>query len=146
MSAIIDVHAREVLDSRGNPTVEAEVVLETGAFGRAIVPSGASTGVREAIELRDGDKARYNGKGVLKAVENVKGEIAEAVVGLDGCDQASVDRTMIKLDGTDNKSGPRGGRGNRAAALSLFRRRSCRDDAGADDECHQRRRPRQQQP
>ena len=97
MSAIIDVHAREVLDSRGNPTVEAEVVLETGAFGRAIVPSGASTGVREAIELRDGDKARYNGKGVLKAVENVKGEIAEAVVGLDGCDQAAAEETGLPL-------------------------------------------------
>ena len=127
MSAIIDVHAREVLDSRGNPTVEAEVVLESGAFGRAIVPSGASTGVREAIELRDGDKARYNGKGVLKAVENVKGEIAEAVTGLDGCDQVAVDRTMIALDGTDNKS--RLG-ANALLAVSMATARAAAEETG----------------
>ena len=127
MSAIIDVHAREVLDSRGNPTVEAEVVLESGAFGRAIVPSGASTGVREAIELRDGDKARYNGKGVLKAVENVKTEIADAVLGLDGCDQVSVDRTMITLDGTDNKS--RLG-ANALLAVSMATARAAAEETG----------------
>ncbi|MCE1185539.1 phosphopyruvate hydratase [Zoogloea sp.] len=104
MSAIVDVIAREVLDSRGNPTVEADVLLESGALGRAAVPSGASTGSREAIELRDGDAARYLGKGVLKAVENVNTEIAEALLGLDAEEQAFIDQTMIDLDGTDNKS------------------------------------------
>lgn len=104
MSAIIEVHAREILDSRGNPTVEACVTLESGVMGRAASPSGASTGVREAIELRDGDKARYDGKGVLKAVANVNGEIADALVDMDACDQVAVDQTMIALDGTDNKS------------------------------------------
>lgn len=104
MSAIIEVHAREILDSRGNPTVEACVTLESGVCGRAASPSGASTGVREAIELRDGDKARYDGKGVLKAVANVNGEIADALLDMDACDQAAVDQTMIALDGTDNKS------------------------------------------
>src|SRR5207249_11807882 len=104
MSAIVDVIAREILDSRGNPTVEADVVLESGISGRAAVPSGASTGSREAIELRDGDAARYNGKGVQKAVENVNTEICEAIIGLDASEQAFVDRTMIELDGTENKS------------------------------------------
>lgn len=104
MSAIIDVIGREILDSRGNPTVEAEVVLESGATGRAAVPSGASTGVREAIELRDKDPKRYGGKGVLKAVEHVNTELADAVIGLEATDQAFIDRKMIKLDGTDNKS------------------------------------------
>ena len=104
MSAIIDIIGREVLDSRGNPTVEAEVWLESGATGRAAVPSGASTGVREAIELRDGDKSRYLGKGVLKAVGNVEGEIADALIGLEASDQAQIDRLMIQLDGTENKS------------------------------------------
>jgi enolase len=104
MSAIVDVIAREILDSRGNPTVEADVLLETGVLGRAAVPSGASTGSREAIELRDGDKARYLGKGVLKAVEHVNTEIAEAILGLDAEEQQRVDTTMIQLDGTDNKS------------------------------------------
>ena len=104
MSAIIDLHAREILDSRGNPTVEVDVLLETGAEGRAAVPSGASTGSREAVELRDGDAGRYHGKGVLKAVGAVNGEIAEALTGLDADDQASVDGTMIELDGTENKS------------------------------------------
>ncbi len=104
MSAIIDVIGREILDSRGNPTVEAEVWLESGAVARAAVPSGASTGVREAIELRDGDKARYNGKGVLNAVGNISGEIADAVMGLEASDQAYIDRVMIDLDGTENKS------------------------------------------
>ncbi|MEW5790386.1 MAG: phosphopyruvate hydratase [Pseudomonadota bacterium] len=103
MAAIIDVHAREVLDSRGNPTVEAEIFLESGAMGRAIVPSGASTGEREAVELRDGD-ARYGGKGVRKAVANVNGEIAEALLGLEVFEQADIDRTLIELDGTPTKS------------------------------------------
>ena len=103
MSAIIDVIGREVLDSRGNPTVEAEVWLESGAMGRAAVPSGASTGVREALELRDKDPKRYCGKGVLTAVANVSGEIADALMGLEASDQAYIDRTMIALDGTENK-------------------------------------------
>jgi enolase len=104
MSAIVDVIAREILDSRGNPTVEADVVLESGISGRAAVPSGASTGSREAIELRDGDQDRYFGKGVLKAVEHINTEICEAIIGLDASEQAFIDRTMIDLDGTDNKS------------------------------------------
>ena len=104
MSAIVDVIAREILDSRGNPTVEADVLLESGVMGRAAVPSGASTGEKEAIELRDGDKQRYLGKGVLKAVEYVNTEIAEAIIGLDAAEQAFIDHTMIELDGTENKS------------------------------------------
>jgi len=104
MSSIVDVVAREILDSRGNPTVEADVLLESGVMGRAAVPSGASTGSREAIELRDGDKGRYLGKGVLQAVENVNTEISEAIIGLDAQEQAFIDQTMIDLDGTDNKS------------------------------------------
>ncbi len=104
MSAIVDVVAREILDSRGNPTVEADVLLESGVMGRAAVPSGASTGSREAIELRDGDKERYLGKGVLQAVENVNTEISEAIIGLDAEEQAFIDKAMIELDGTDNKS------------------------------------------
>jgi len=98
------VHAREILDSRGNPTVEVEITLEDGAFGRAAVPSGASTGVHEALELRDGDKFRFGGKGTLKAVEHVNKEIAETIIGLDGLDQSAVDRAMLALDGTPNKS------------------------------------------
>jgi len=104
MTAIVDVIAREILDSRGNPTVEADVVLESGVSGRAAVPSGASTGKREAIELRDGDKARYLGKGVTKAVENVNTEICEALLGLDATEQGLIDHTVIDLDGTENKS------------------------------------------
>ena len=104
MSAIVDVIAREILDSRGNPTVEADVLLESGVMGRAAVPSGASTGTKEAVELRDGDKKRYLGKGVLKAVENVNTEIAEAIIGLDAVEQAFIDKIMIDLDGTENKS------------------------------------------
>ncbi len=104
MTAIVDVIAREILDSRGNPTVEADVVLESGVSGRAAVPSGASTGSREAIELRDGDKARYHGKGVAKAVENVNTEICEALLGLDATEQGLIDHTLIDLDGTENKS------------------------------------------
>lgn len=103
MSAIIDIHAREILDSRGNPTVEADVVLQSGAFGRAAVPSGASTGVHEAVELRDGDKKRFGGKGVEKAVANVNDAIYDALAGLDAEDQIEIDRTMIELDGTENK-------------------------------------------
>ena len=104
MSAIVDVIAREILDSRGNPTVEADVLLESGIMGRAAVPSGASTGDKEAVELRDDDKQRYCGRGVLKAVENVNTEIAEAIIGLDAVEQAFIDQTMIDLDGTENKS------------------------------------------
>ncbi len=104
MSAIVDVIAREILDSRGNPTVEADVLLESGIMGRAAVPSGASTGTREAIELRDGDAQRYFGKGVLKAVEHVNTEICEALIGLDASEQSYLDGVMIELDGTDNKA------------------------------------------
>ncbi|WP_124950131.1 phosphopyruvate hydratase [Sulfuriferula thiophila] len=104
MSVIVDVIAREILDSRGNPTVEADVLLESGVLGRAAVPSGASTGSREAIELRDGDASRYLGKGVLKAVEFVNTEICEAIIGLDAEDQHFIDQTMIELDGTESKS------------------------------------------
>ena len=104
MSAIVDIVGREILDSRGNPTVVCDVLLESGVMGRAAVPSGASTGAREAIELRDGDKARYGGKGVLKAVEHINTEISEAVLGLDASEQAFLDKTMIDLDGTENKS------------------------------------------
>jgi enolase len=104
MSSIVDIVAREILDSRGNPTVEADVLLESGAMGRAAVPSGASTGSREAIELRDGDKRRYGGKGVLKAIEIVNTEISEAIVGLDASEQAFIDKTLVDLDGSDNKS------------------------------------------
>ncbi len=104
MSEIIDIKAREILDSRGNPTVEVDVTLESGAMGRAAVPSGASTGVHEAVELRDGDKGRYGGKGVTKAVSAVNGEIYEAISGMEGSDQIKIDRTMIDLDGTANKS------------------------------------------
>ncbi|KQM79896.1 phosphopyruvate hydratase [Xylophilus sp. Leaf220] len=104
MSAIVDIVGREVLDSRGNPTVECDVLLESGVMGRAAVPSGASTGSREAIELRDGDKSRYAGKGVLKAIEHINTEISEAVLGLDASEQGFLDKTLIDLDGTDNKS------------------------------------------
>src|SRR5688500_6664012 len=104
MTAIIDVHAREILDSRGNPTVEVEVLLEDGSMGRAAVPSGASTGAHEAVEKRDGDKARYFGKGVSQAVEAVRGEIAQAVVGNEAEDQEEIDTILIELDGTENKS------------------------------------------
>jgi enolase len=104
MPAIIDIHAREILDSRGNPTVEVDVTLENGAFGRAAVPSGASTGAHEAVELRDGDKGRYGGKGVLKAVNHVFDEISEAVLGMDSTAQMMIDQTLIALDGTENKS------------------------------------------
>jgi len=104
MSSIVDIVAREILDSRGNPTVEADVLLESGISGRAAVPSGASTGSREAVELRDGDSSRYGGKGVLKAIEHINTEICEAIVGLDAIEQAFIDQTLIELDGTENKS------------------------------------------
>ncbi|MFD0858184.1 phosphopyruvate hydratase [Roseovarius aquimarinus] len=104
MSSIIDIHAREILDSRGNPTIEVDVTLEDGTMGRAAVPSGASTGAHEAVERRDGDKARYMGKGVLDAVEAVNGEIADALEGFDATEQVAIDMAMIEMDGTDNKS------------------------------------------
>ena len=103
MTAIVDVHARQILDSRGNPTVEVDVTLEDGSMGRAAVPSGASTGAHEAVELRDGDKSRWGGKGVGNAVRNVNGPIAEEIVGRDAEDQADLDAALIALDGTDNK-------------------------------------------
>ena len=103
MSNITNIHAREILDSRGNPTLEPKVTLDSGAFGRGAVPTGASTGVREALELRDGDKSRYLGKGVTNAVNNVNTEIRDALVGMDGQDQAALDNKMIELDGTDTK-------------------------------------------
>jgi enolase len=126
MTEIIDIHAREVLDSRGFPTVEAEVVLESGAAGRAIVPSGASTGVHEAVELRDGDKKRFGGKGVLKAVENVNTVIYDNICGLDAEDQLEIDSTMIALDGTNNK-GKLGA--NAILAVSLAVAKAAADDA-----------------
>jgi len=127
MSAIVDVIAREILDSRGNPTVEADVLLESGVMGRAAVPSGASTGSREAIELRDGDAARYLGKGVLKAVENVNTEISESLIGLDAEEQSFIDRTLIELDGTENKS--RLG-ANATLAVSMAVAKAAAEEAG----------------
>lgn len=127
MSSIIDIVAREILDSRGNPTVECDVYLESGTMARAAVPSGASTGIREAIELRDGDKKRYGGKGVLKAVENVNGEIAEAILGSEASDQAFIDRTMIELDGTENK-GRLGA--NAILAVSMAVARAAAEESG----------------
>src|SRR5881392_173080 len=127
MSAIVDIVGREILDSRGNPTVECDVLLESGVMGRAAVPSGASTGSREAIELRDGDKARYLGKGVLKAVEHVNTEISEAVLGLDASEQAFLDRTLIDLDGTDNK-GRLGA--NATLAVSMAVARAAAEESG----------------
>ena len=103
MTAIIDLHGRQIIDSRGNPTVEVDVLLDDGSFGRAAVPSGASTGAHEAVEKRDGDKARWGGKGVDDAVEAVNDEIADAIIGLDAEDQLEIDQTMIELDGTENK-------------------------------------------
>jgi enolase len=127
MSSIVDIVAREILDSRGNPTVEADVLLESGTSGRAAVPSGASTGSREAIELRDGDKSRYLGKGVLKAVEHINTEICEAIVGLDAIEQAFIDQTLIDLDGTENKS--RLG-ANALLAVSLAVAKAAAEEAG----------------
>ena len=127
MSAIVDIVGREILDSRGNPTVECDVLLESGVMGRAAVPSGASTGSREAIELRDGDKGRYLGKGVLKAVEHINTEISEAVLGLDASEQAFLDRTLIDLDGSDNKS--RLG-ANATLAVSMAVARAAAEESG----------------
>jgi enolase len=127
MSAIVDIVGREILDSRGNPTVECDVLLESGVMGRAAVPSGASTGSREAIELRDGDKGRYLGKGVLKAVEHINTEISEAVMGLDASEQAFLDRTLIDLDGTENKS--RLG-ANATLAVSMAVARAAAEESG----------------
>ena len=127
MSAIVDIIGREVIDSRGNPTVECDVLLESGVMGRAAVPSGASTGSREAIELRDGDKSRYLGKGVLKAVEHINTEIAEAVLGLDASEQAFLDKTLIDLDGTENK-GRLGA--NAMLAVSMAVARAAAEEAG----------------
>jgi enolase len=127
MSAIVDIVGREILDSRGNPTVECDVLLESGVMGRAAVPSGASTGSREAIELRDGDKSRYLGKGVLRAVENINTEISEAVLSLDASEQAFLDRTLIDLDGTDNKA--RLG-ANATLAVSMAVARAAAEESG----------------
>ncbi|MBU0588682.1 MAG: phosphopyruvate hydratase [Gammaproteobacteria bacterium] len=127
MSAIVDIVGREILDSRGNPTVECDVLLESGIMGRAAVPSGASTGSREAIELRDGDMKRYLGKGVLTAVENINTEISEAVLGLDASEQAFLDKTLIDLDGTDNK-GRLGA--NAMLAVSMAVARAAAEEAG----------------
>ena len=158
MSAIVDIHARQILDSRGNPTVEVDVELADGSFGRAAVPSGASTGVHEAWELRDGDKNVYLGKGVLQAVDNVNEKMADELGGMDALDQAEIDRAMIELDGTENKKnlGANAILGvslavAHAAAehcgLPLFRYlggAGARLLAGADDEHHQRRPARRQ--
>ena len=155
---IVSIRGREVLDSRGNPTVEADVILEGGAFGRAAVPSGASTGSREAIELRDGDKGRYLGKGVTRAVDAVNGEIADAVTGFDAIDQAALDAALIELDGTENKerlganailavslaAAQAAADGDRAAALPLPGRRRRPRPADAHDEHHQWRGARRQ--
>ena len=160
MSSIVDVVAREILDSRGNPTVEADVLLESGVMGRAAVPSGASTGSREAIELRDGDKSRYGGKGVLKAVEHVNTEISRgdrrprrhrAGVHRQDADRPRRHREQVaprrQRDARGVDGGGQGrGRGVRPAALPLLRRLGRDADAGADDERDQRRRARQQQP
>ena len=127
MSAIIDIIGREILDSRGNPTVEVDVILESGAFGRAMVPSGASTGAHEAVELRDGDASRYGGKGVLKAVESVNGEIFDILSGRDADDQIALDRAMIALDGTENK-GRLGA--NAILGVSLALARAAAEDSG----------------
>src|SRR3546814_5270620 len=133
MSAIVDIIGREILDSRGNPTVECDVLLESGTMGRAAVPSGASTGQREAIELRDGDKSRYLGKGVLRAVENLNTEISEALMGLDAQEQTYVDRTLIELDGTESKE--RLG-ANALLAASMAVARAAADESGLRSEEH----------
>ncbi len=127
MSAIVDIFAREILDSRGNPTVECDVLLESGVMGRAAVPSGASTGQKEALELRDGDKSRYLGKGVLKAVEHVNNDIAQALIGIDASEQAYIDQIMLDLDGTDNKANSGA---NATLAVSLAVARAAAEDAG----------------
>src|SRR5919107_5668636 len=127
MSTIVDIIGREIIDSRGNPTVECDVLLESGVMGRAAVPSGASTGSREAIELRDGDSGRYFGKGVLRACENINTEISEAIMGLDANEQAFLDRTLIDLDGTENK-GRLGS--NAMLAVSMAVAKAAAEEAG----------------
>ncbi|HZV99059.1 MAG TPA: phosphopyruvate hydratase, partial [Methylophilaceae bacterium] len=127
MSVIVDIIAREIIDSRGNPTVEADILLESGIIGRAAVPSGASTGSKEAVELRDGDASRYLGKGVLQAVENVNTEISEAIVGLDVEEQSFIDQTLIELDGTENK-GRLGA--NAILAVSMACARAAAEESG----------------
>ena len=124
MTRIADIRGREIMDSRGNPTVEADVILESGALGRAAVPSGASTGTREAVELRDGDKKRYMGKGVLKAVEHVNTVLKKALIGHDAADQAGLDRKMIDLDGTETKGAARRQCAARHLAGECARRRA----------------------
>jgi hypothetical protein len=152
MTAILDIIAREILDSRGNPTVEVDVWLDDGGFGRAAVPSGASTGQYEAVELRDGDASRYMGKGVLQAVDAVNGEIFSALCGLDASEQLHIDQAMLTLDGTENKSrqgyfgrfhgrGQSRGRQPRHAFMALYRRRQCQHFASAHDEYRQWRGP-----
>ena len=144
---IVSVEGLEVLDSRGNPTVDVRVILEDGSYGTAIVPSGASTGIHEALEMRDGDKSRYNGKGVLKAVENVNGEIAENLLGMEAFEQKEIDEFMIELDGTKNKSrlGANAmlGVSLAVASLSLSGRRLRPRTAHSYDEHPQRRRTHQ---
>ena len=154
MTAIIDIIGREILDSRGNPTVEVDVLLEDGSIGRAAVPSGASTGAHEAVELRDGDKKRYGGKGVRKAVDAVNGEIFDALGGMEAEAQAKIDETLIALDGTPNKArlganailgvslavAKAAADASQAAALPLCRRHRRPRAAGADDEHRQWRR------
>ncbi len=159
MSKIVDVKAREILDSRGNPTIEADVTLESGHTASACAPSGASTGSREALELRDGDKARYLGKGVTRAVGNVNSEIRELLVGRDAADQRALDQAMIDADGTDNKGNlganailavswrrprrkPRPRKSRSTNTSPTCRTTTTSTPAGADDEHHQRRRAR----
>src|SRR5579863_5429842 len=127
MTAIVDIIGREILDSRGNPTVEVDVILEDGSLGRAAVPSGASTGAHEAVELRDGDKARYGGKGVLTACQNAEGEILDAISGMEALDQVALDDVLIDLDGTPNKS--RLG-ANALLAVSLAVAKAAAEDVG----------------
>ena len=154
MTHIVDITGREILDSRGNPTVEVDVTLENGVMGRAAVPSGASTGEHEALELRDGDKSRYQGKGVLNAVNNVNTVIADALLGFDVTDQAAIDRLLIDLDGTKTKSNLGANAMLRIFGLCtsccrrfgnsfipLYRRMQCKSIACADDEYYQRRFP-----
>ena len=130
MSEIIDIYGREVLDSRGNPTVEVEATLDDGSFGRAMVPSGASTGAFEAVELRDGDADRYQGKGVMRAVDHVNKECAEAVIGMDAFDQRALDAALIAVDGTPNKGKPRRERRSLASRSPwCVRRRSLPDSS-----------------
>ena len=158
VTAIVDIHARQILDSRGNPTVEVDVLLEDGSQGRAGVPSGASTGAYEAVELRDGDDSRYLGKGVEKAVDAVNGEILDALLGAEAEDQLDIDATMRDLDGSENKSrlganailgriargGEGGGECQGSAALSLYRRHGSEPSSRPDDEYRQRRCARRQ--